>query len=195
MVEAVLLGVALAAVAGLRLFLPFLFVGGMARFAHVSPPELLEWTATGPGLLLLGIATVVEILGDKIPVVDHALDVVATFLKPIAGFVLPAALLYDLSPAAAWALGIVAGAPLAFGVHATKAGTRAASSATTLGAGNPVLSFLEDALAVVMLIFTLLAPVAAALLAVGLFVLAIRAWRRMRRRPAAPASTGAEPGG
>jgi hypothetical protein len=136
------------------------------------------------------IATLVEVLGDKIPAVDHALDAVATILKPLAGLILPAALLYDLSPEGAWTLGIIAGAPLAFGVHATKAGTRAVSSATTLGVGNPLVSVVEDVLAVVLLILTLLAPIFAFALVVFLCVLAVRAWRRVRRRARSARQTG-----
>src|SRR5690606_6299037 len=125
---------------------------------------MLEWTATDAGLLLLLVATLLEVLGDKIPVVDHALDVAATFLKPAAGVLLPAALLHDASPMAAWTLGIIAGGPIALGVHTTKAGTRAVSSATTAGIVNPVLSFIEDALAMIILLFTVIAPLIAALL-------------------------------
>lgn len=189
--EPILWGIALAATAGLRVFLPFVFVGGMARYAHTPTPDMLDWTATDAGFLLLLIATLLEVLGDKIPVVDHALDAVATFLKPAAGFLLPAALLYDASPMAAWVLGIAAGAPLALGVHATKAGTRAVSSATTLGAGNPVVSLIEDVLAVAILVLTVLAPIVAAILVVLLGVVVVRAFRRMRRRFRRPGNTAA----
>ena len=101
MIVAVLWGIALAATAGLRLFMPFLFLGGMARYAHTPTPEMLGWTATDAGFFLLLTATLLEVLSDKIPVVDHALDSIATLIKPVAGFILPAALLYDASPMAA----------------------------------------------------------------------------------------------
>jgi hypothetical protein len=179
--EAILWGIALAATAGLRVFMPFLFVGGMARYANMPAPGMLEWTASDAGFLLLLIATLLEVLGDKVPAVDHALDAVATFAKPAAGLLLPAALLYDLSPAGAWVLGIAAGAPLALGVHATKAGTRALSSASTMGAGNPLISLFEDVLAVAILVFTVLAPLIAVALIVALVVLVARALARMRR--------------
>lgn len=179
--EPILWGIALAATAGLRLFMPFLFVGGLARYAHVPAPGMLDWTASDAGFLLLLVATLLEILGDKIPVVDHALDAVATFLKPAAGLILPVALLHDASPMAAWTLGIAAGAPLALGVHATKAGTRAVSTATTAGVGNPVLSFFEDAMAALILVFTLLLPLIALVLVALLVVGVMRALGRMRR--------------
>ena len=83
--------------------------------------------------------------------------------------------------------------PIALGVHATKAGTRAVSSATTLGAGNPIVSFIEDVLAVMILIFTVLAPVLAVALVILLCVLAARAWRRMRRKLGTARPPAAEP--
>ena len=83
---------------------------------------------------------------------------------------------------AAWTLGIAAGAPLALGVHATKAGTRAVSTVTTAGIGNPVLSFFEDAMAALILVFTLLLPLIALVLVALLVVGVMRALGRMRRR-------------
>jgi hypothetical protein len=180
--EPILWGIALAATAGLRLFMPFLFIGGLARYAHVPAPDMLGWTASDAGFLLLLVAALLEILGDKVPVVDHALDAVATFLKPAAGLILPVALLQDVSPMAAWTLGIAAGAPLALGMHATKAGTRAVSTVTTAGIGNPVLSFFEDAMAALILVFTLLLPLIALVLVALLVVGVMRALGRMRRR-------------
>jgi hypothetical protein len=94
-------------------------------------------------------------------------------------------------------LGIAAGAPLALGVHATKAGTRAASTATTMGTGNPVVSVVEDVFAVAILVFTVIAPFVAVALIALLVVLVVRAVSRMwkwfgRRRPdnKTPASSG-----
>lgn len=180
-VEPIIGGLALAATAGLRLFMPFLFVGGMARYAGTPTPEMLSWTATDSGFLLLLTATLLEILSDKIPVVDHVLDMGATFIKPAAGLFLPVALLQDTSPALAWSMGIAAGAPLAFGVHTTKAGTRVASSTATVGVGNPIISTLEDILAIVILVFTAVAPFVAALLIIALIIVVVRAMRRMKK--------------
>ena len=51
--EPVLLGIALAATAGLRVFMPFVFVGGMVCHAHTPLPDMLQWTAPDAGFLLL----------------------------------------------------------------------------------------------------------------------------------------------
>ena len=43
--------------------------------------------------MLFGVATAIEVIGDKIPAVDHALDVIGTPLRPLAGAVLAASVL------------------------------------------------------------------------------------------------------
>lgn len=180
-IEPIIWGLALAACAGLRLFMPFLFLSVMARYASVPTPAMLDWVSTDQGFYVLLAATIIESLGDKVPVVDHALDSLQTFLKPLAGLLLPVALLQDLSPAAAWVLGIAAGAPLALGVHATKAGTRVASTATTAGTANPFVSTFEDFVAVVLLVFTALLPVLALVAVIVLAVFVVRALRRFKK--------------
>jgi hypothetical protein len=37
--------------------------------------------------VLFGVATAVELVGDKIPAVDHALDVIGTPLRPRRGHI------------------------------------------------------------------------------------------------------------
>ena len=70
-------------------------------------------------------------------------------------------------------------APIAGGVHLLAATTRLGSSAFTLGAGNPVLSVIEDVLASVGVLLAFAIPLAA-VLGILLVALAIRRWRRSR---------------
>jgi hypothetical protein len=91
-------------------------------------------------------------------------------------------------PTVAAILGLAVGAPLAFGLHAAKAGTRGASTATTLGAANPVLSFLEDIAALFMGLLAILAPILVPLVLVLAFLLVwqiIKTAKRFRRRAVA----------
>lgn len=180
-IEPILGGLALAACAGLRVFMPFLFLSVMTRYAHTPAPAMLSWVGSDAGFLVLLVATIAEVLADKIPLVDHALDSAQTFIKPLAGLLLPVALLHNTSPMFAWIVGIVAGAPLALGIHATKAGTRVASSAATVGTANPIISTFEDVMAVAILVFTVLAPVLAAVLIAVLVFFVIKALRRMQK--------------
>src|SRR5215471_7021247 len=81
MVLAVMTGVALAAACGLRAFLPLLVAGVASRFGLLSLGPNFTWLGENPALVALGLATVLEMVGDKIPVVDHALDVAGTVIR------------------------------------------------------------------------------------------------------------------
>jgi hypothetical protein len=90
-------------------------------------------------------------------------------------------------PLTALALGTAVGAPSALVPHAAKSTLRVASTAFTGGLANPLLSFLEDAAALVMFVVTVVVPLlAAALVAVTAFFV-VRALRRRTSAGATPA--------
>src|SRR5260370_1645180 len=79
------LGVALAACAGLRAFLPLLLAGILARMGWLDLGPSFQFLASNPALVVFGVAGLVEILGDKIPAVDPAPDALRTPLPPPPG--------------------------------------------------------------------------------------------------------------
>jgi hypothetical protein len=175
---ALLSGIAVAAACGLRAFLPLLLLGLAARVGLIQLRGGVEWLAGDTALIALGVATVLEVAGDKLPAVDHALDVAGTVLRPAAAWLGAFAVLQAWPTPWAQIAAIVLGTT-ALGVHGLKSTLRLGSSATTLGAANPVVSAVEDALAFVTMAVAVLAPV----LAIALPVLLVLAFRR--RRPAA----------
>jgi uncharacterized paraquat-inducible protein A len=129
---------------------------------------------------------VIELVGDKVPAVDHALDVIGTPLRPAAGALLAASVLGTVSdPLTALVLGTAVGAPSALVPHAAKTALRTVSTTLTGGLANPVLSLLEDAISFVIFVLAILVPVlVVALMGITLYF----ALRRLRRRQAeAPA--------
>ena len=176
---AALTGIALAACAGLRVFLPLFAAGAAARFFDWPLAQSMQWLSGDASLVTFGMASVVEVVADKVPALDHLLDTAQTFLAPAAGAMVAVSSLSDLSPAAALVVGILTGAPIAGGVHLLAATTRLGSSALTLGAGNPVLSVIEDVLASVGVLLAFVIPFVV-VLGVLLIALAIRRWRRSR---------------
>src|SRR5512135_3574054 len=82
------LAIALAASAGLRAWLPLLLAGGLARTGVLDLGSSFQFLASNKALVLFGVATAIELVGDKIPVLDHALDVIGTPLRPAAGALL-----------------------------------------------------------------------------------------------------------
>jgi len=167
-----------AAACGLRAFLPLLLIGLAARLGMIGLHSGSEWLAGTPALLCFGVATVLEITADKVPVVDHALDVVGTVLRPLAAWFGAYAMLVDWpTPWGQIAAFLLAGGTLA--LHAIKAKLRLGSTAVTLGHANPMLSLAEDVTAFLLLAAAILAP----LVGVAIIILMIWAFARRRRRP------------
>ena len=164
------LGIALAACAGLRAWLPLLLASLLARAGWLDLGPSFQFLASNKALLLFAVATVIEIVGDKVPVVDHALDAIGTPLRPAAGALLAASVMGHVSdPLTALVLGTAVGAPAALVPHAAKTALRAASTTFTGGLANPILSLIEDGVSFVLFVLAVLVP----LVVVGLLALAL----------------------
>ena len=159
LLTAALTAIGLAACAGLRAFLPIFGIGLAARLLHWPLPPPLDALASDTGLFIFGLATLAELAADKIPIVDNALDAIHTVLGPLIG-ILAAYIPFSTLPLPyALALAIMTGVTVAGGVHALAATSRVKSSILTLGIANPVLSIIEDVLALATLVVTILAPI------------------------------------
>jgi hypothetical protein len=103
---------------GLARWLPLLATGLLARFDVVTVGEHFAFLSSTPSLVLFCIATILEVTTDKVPALDHALDVFSTLLRPVAGTVLSAAVMWQVNdPLIALGLGLVVGAPTAAGAR------------------------------------------------------------------------------
>jgi hypothetical protein len=184
---ALALAIALAASAGLRAWLPLLLASVLARLGVLDLGPSFQFLASNKALFLFGVATAIELVGDKIPAVDHALDVIGTPLRPAAGALLAASVLGTVSdPLTSIVLGTAVGAPSALVPHAAKSAIRAASTATTGGLANPLLSFVEDGLSIALFVLAVLVPVAVVVL-LGLTLYLASRWLRRRRTVASAA--------
>ena len=182
---ALALAIALAASAGLRAWLPLLLAGGLARLGVLDLGPSFQFLASNKALVLFGVATAIEMIGDKIPAVDHALDVIGTPLRPAAGALLAASVLGTVTdPLTSVVLGTAVGAPSALVPHAAKSALRAASTTLTAGLANPVLSLIEDVLAVVLFALAVLVPLLVAATTLVVAALTLH-WLGRRARPAA----------
>lgn len=185
----VAMGLGLAACAGLRAFLPLFAVGVAGRLDLLPLSSSFAWLESWPALTVFGVAVVVELLADKFPVIDNFLDAVQVLTKPVAGMAVAASVLTELTPLQAAVFAIILGGGTAGTVHVLKAKTRLVSSAVTAGLGNPLLSLLEDVVAVAGSIVSMLLPLLALvvlLLAVVLLWLGLR----HRRASSVPAAVG-----
>jgi len=80
-------------------------------------------------------------------------------------------------------LGVTVGAPSAFVPHVAKSTLRAASTTVTGGLANPLLSFLEDAIAIATFILAVLVPLLVVAL-LGLTLYLASRWLRHHQAPA-----------
>jgi hypothetical protein len=187
----VAVGLSLAASCGLRAFLPLFVlalatrIGGESLGLQVGASFL--WLQSTPAIVALGVAVLVETGADKIPAIDHLLDLVQGPVRTGAGVLAAVAVTGHLPGWATALLGVVAGGG-ALSVHAGKAALRVGSSATTAGAANPLLSLGEDALCLATSLVTVLIGAAAlcmlTLLLAAVIVIFVR--RARSRRGEAP---------
>ena len=178
--------IVLAASAGLRAFMPLLGLGLAARLLDWPVAPSMAWLATDAGLLGLGIAAVVELAADKIPVVDHLLDLVHTFVGPLAGALVAFSAWGDFPSTAALILALALGAPVAGGVHAIAAATRIKSTVASGGTLNPAVSVAEDGLSVGAILVALLLPILALVIASLVMIVVLRFAIRRIARQASP---------
>jgi Domain of unknown function (DUF4126) len=175
--------------AGLNAWLP-LFAGALlVRLDAVELAQPFDELSTTTGLVVLGILTMADFVGDKIPAVDHVLHAIGAVVAPLSG----AALFAGQAGAdtdVPTLVSVVLGAGTAETIHAGRAAIRPASTATTAGVGNPVLSLLEDAGSAALTVAAFVVPVIAFAAALGLVVIIVLAWRRLRRGRAGPSPAG-----
>lgn len=186
-VGAVLAAFGLAGAAGLNAWLPLFGAALLNRLDVVELAAPFDELSTTTGLAVLATLTALDLIGDKVPAVDHALHTVGTVIAPISGAALftgQAGAETDIPTIAA----VTAGGVVAEVVHLARAAVRAASSATTGGLGNPVLSGIEDATSAALTAVAFVAPFVAVLGVVALLGAGVAFWRRRRRLSASRAT-------
>jgi hypothetical protein len=179
----ILVGIGLAAACGFRVFVPFLVASIAALAGHLTFAPGFEWIGTHYALVAFAIATLLEIAAYYIPWLDNLLDTIATPAAVVAGIVIAASAVGDVSPFLRWTLAVVAGGGAAAAVQAATVAARGASSVTTGGLGNPVVSTGElGGSAVVATLAVVLPIVAVALVIIMVASIArLRQWSRRQR--------------
>ena len=152
------LGIGLSAACGFRVFVPLLVMSIASLSGHLSLANGFEWIGTYPALVAFSIATCLEIAGYYIPWFDHLLDTIATPAAIIAGTVVSASMATHMSPLLRWTLAAIAGGGVAGLVQGATVATRGASTISTGGLANPLVSTLELAGAVTTSILALCLP-------------------------------------
>ena len=171
--------------AGVNAYATLLMFGLLARWKPLMfKSEMATFFASTPVLIVVAVLYVVEFLADKVPAIDHAWDVVHTFIRPAAGALVGwAATSQDVPKGVVIIASVLAGGA-ALTTHTAKATLRAASTATTAGIANPVLSLFEDLFAFVNAIIAVLLPWIVAVVVVIVTIFFLQLSRRYRKRDA-----------
>ncbi len=180
-VASLLLGIGLSAACGLRIFLPLFVMSLASKLGLTELSEGFAWLGSWAAFIGFATACTVEVVAYYIPWLDHALDTIATPAAFVAGTVATASHMGDFHPAIGWGTAMIAGGGLATTIKAGAATARIASTATTGGLGNHVVSTIENIGALVLSIIAIVVPVVIGFLLL-MAVVAIFAWRRSRRR-------------
>ncbi len=175
-------GVCLSAACGFRTFIPLLAVGLASHFGLFPIDTRYGWLATTTGLVALGTAAVLEVGGYYVPVVDHALDVIATPLAAAAGVLVMFTSIGSDHGLLGWLLALLVGGGLSSAVQLTTVKTRVISTGTTGGLANPLVATGELVGSAGLSALALLLPVVAVFVAVGLLVVLWRVTRWVRGR-------------
>ena len=184
------IGVLLAWLAGIRVYLTVFGVGLAGMLGWLDLPQALE-VAQSPWVLgVSGALAVAEFFADKIPGVDSGWDLLHTLLRVPAGAFLAAA---TLSPDTGGDLStgmLATGAGVALTSHLLKAGSRALLNTSPEPVSNWTASITEDVAVVGGLALAFSYPwIALAIvvgLSVGFFLFVWWLWRKVFRRAPRP---------
>ncbi|MGD0475477.1 MAG: DUF4126 domain-containing protein [Candidatus Velthaea sp.] len=158
----------LSSTAGVRAFVTLLAVSLALHWGLLpAPAHQFAWLGSDGALAVLVVASILEVLGDKVPLVDHGLQALHTIAKPLAGAMIAGAVVAPGNDPSMILLGVLGGAN-ALAIHGVSATARAASTATTGGLANPIVSVVEDGLAIGGIVLAWFMP----FLAAGLVLIA-----------------------
>ncbi len=185
----IMMGVALSATCGFRVFVPLLAVSIGTRAQDANGQPLIElaggfdWLSSDIALMVFLVATLFEIGGYYIPWIDNLLDTIASPASIVAGTVITASFVTGMDPWLQWLLGVIAGGGAAGAVQAATVVTRASSTVTTGGLGNPIVASVETSGAFLGSALSIVAVE----LAIVVFVLLLGGgvwiwWRRRRHK-------------
>jgi len=178
----IFLGIGLAASVGFRIFLPLFALSLAAYFDVWELNDSWQWIGSLAAVITLGVATVVEIFAYFIPWVDNLLDSFAVPLAAIAGTAVMVSTVANLDPVVTWSLAIIAGGGTATAIKGAGAAGRMASTATTGGLGNPIVSTVETGTALAVTTASIFAPILAIIMVIIILIIIFMIYRKLRPR-------------
>jgi hypothetical protein len=172
------IGIGLSATCGFRIFVPLLGMSIAHHAGALSFSSGFDWIGSWPATITFGVAMVIEIAGYYIPWVDNLLDTIATPAAIVAGTIATASMVGDVSPFLRWSLAIIAGGGIAGIIQGSSVLVRGASTASTAGLANPLVSTGELAASILGTLISIILPTVAVILVVLLLTYLLRRFMR-----------------
>lgn len=179
-VLSILMGIGLSAACGFRIFIPLLIISIASLAGHLELNPTFEWIGTYPALIVFAVASILEIAAYYIPWVDNLLNTIATPTAIIAGVIVSASFITDMSPLLTWTLAIIAGGGAATITQVTTTAARGVSTVTTGGIGNFVISIIEAVGAFLTSILAIVAPILCVIGLAGMFVILFKIIKKIK---------------
>ncbi|MCM8528323.1 MAG: DUF4126 domain-containing protein [Lentisphaeraceae bacterium] len=161
---AICVGIGLSAACGFRIFVPLLGLSIAANAGQLELASGFEWIGSPIAITAFAVATILEIGAYYVPWLDNLLDSITTPAAIVAGTILTGSMTGEMTPFLKWAVAIIAGGGTAGAIQSASVVLRGASTATTGGTGNAVVSTGELAGAATVTFLAIFIPALAAFL-------------------------------
>jgi len=158
-ISAIMAGISLSAASGLRVFIPILALGLAGRFGVLEVSEQFVWLTSEPVLIVVGLAALFEAGAYYVPLVDNALDLLATPAAMAGGTVIVSSLLPEMNDVSQWTTAALVGGGSAGIVQIATVLTRGLSTATSGGLTNPLVATGETGGSLLAVMLALLVPI------------------------------------
>jgi hypothetical protein len=167
---AICVGIGLSAACGFRIFVPMLGLSIASMSGQLELASGFEWIGTPLAVTAFTVATILEIAAYYIPWLDNLMDSMTTPAAIVAGTIMTGSMTGEMAPFLKWSIALIAGGGTAGVVQAGSVIIRGASSATTGGLGNPIVSTGELAGSATVTFLAIFIPALAAFLTAILLI-------------------------
>ncbi len=182
LLASICLGIGLAAACGFRVFIPPLLLGIFYRAEFITLGEKWEWVASDLAILLLIIATLLEISAYLIPWLDNLLDALATPTAIAAGTLITyISIDGNIDPSINVILSLISGIGITGSIQFSTVLIRGLSSVSSGGLGNFIVSTLEFIISILLIISSIFLPVLTIIIVIILIIFMKRIIDRLRK--------------
>ena len=179
------IGIGLSAACGFRVFVPLLGISIATMTGYLTLSPGFQWIGSWPAFVAFSTATILEMAAYSIPWLDHVMDMITTPAAVVAGAMVTASMIGEMNPLLKWSLAIIAGGGTAGLVQAGTVMLRGASSVTTGGVGNVLVSAGEMIGSILTTLLALMIPfLCLVVVAILLFFIIRRGIRSKAKHPA-----------